>query len=136
MKVEIEIPEGVTAELSDTTTTVKGPKGELKREFATPLAEIKKDGNKITIKSKNERREAKAIAGTIGAHLRNMIHGVQEGYIYKLRSVFSHFPVTLKVENNEFKIGARSKGKVECASCVLFSYTSRTTSKNKKFRGK
>jgi len=104
MKFETEIPDGVTVELSGSALTAKGPKGELSREFATALVEIKKDGKKISIISKNERREARAMAGTIAAHLRNMIAGVREGYTYKLTSVFSHFPLTLQVEGNNFKV--------------------------------
>ena len=104
MKLETEIPEGISVDFIDSVLAVKGPKGELKRQFLTPIVDIKKDGNKIIIKSKNERREAKAMTGTVNAHLRNMIKGVQEEYTYKLRSVFSHFPVTLKVEGSQFKI--------------------------------
>ena len=42
--------------------------------------------------------------GTAVAHIRNMITGVTEGYTYKLKIVYSHFPVTAKVEGDKILI--------------------------------
>jgi large subunit ribosomal protein L6 len=36
--------------------------------------------------------------GTAAAHIRNMIRGVTKGYRYNLRTVYAHFPVTVKVD--------------------------------------
>ncbi|HLE65245.1 MAG TPA: 50S ribosomal protein L6, partial [Candidatus Bathyarchaeia archaeon] len=36
--------------------------------------------------------------GTAAAHVRNMIKGVTKGYKYSLRTVYAHFPVTVKVD--------------------------------------
>src|SRR5438046_10684509 len=36
--------------------------------------------------------------GTATAHVRNMIKGVTQGYKYDLRTVYAHFPVTVKVD--------------------------------------
>ena len=35
------------------------------------------------------------------AHVRNMIKGVTEGYIYTMKVVYSHFPVTIKIEGDK-----------------------------------
>ena len=50
------------------------------------------------------RRKEKALAGTWAAHLNNMVRGVDSGFEYKLKAVYSHFPMTIKVQGNEMTI--------------------------------
>ena len=58
-----------------------------------------------------------ALIGTIKAHTKNMIKGVTEGFEYKMKTVFSHFPIKTSVEGNEFIIqnflGERSARKAK-----------------------
>ena len=42
--------------------------------------------------------------GTFVAHINNMIKGVTEGFEYKMKTVFSHFPIKTSVDGNEFVI--------------------------------
>jgi large subunit ribosomal protein L6 len=44
------------------------------------------------------------MVGTIIAHIRNMVKGVTEGYTYRMRVVYSHFPITVKVEGDKVLI--------------------------------
>jgi len=104
IKKEIKIPEKVTANLENNILVIKGEKGELKRTFAHPLIDIKISDNKITIKGKNVRRKQKALIGTYVAHINNMIKGVNEGFEYKMKTVFSHFPIKTSVEEGTFVI--------------------------------
>jgi len=41
---------------------------------------------------------------TIAAHISNMIKGVQEKFEYELKSVFSHFPITIEAKGREVLI--------------------------------
>ena len=50
------------------------------------------------------RRKEKALAGTWAAHLNNMARGLNSGFEYKLKAVYSHFPMTIKVQGNEMTI--------------------------------
>jgi len=104
IKEQIKIPEGVTATLEKDILIIKGEKGELKRIFSHPKINVKVNGNLITIHSKDVRRKEKALIGTYVAHTKNMIKGVKEGFEYKMKTVFSHFPIKTLVENNEFII--------------------------------
>jgi len=103
-KEQITIPEGVTATLDIKVITIKGEKGELSRTFSHPKINIKINGNIIEIHSKNVRRKDKALIGTFIAHINNMIKGVSQGFEYKMKTVFSHFPIKTSVEGNEFII--------------------------------
>jgi ribosomal protein L6, bacterial type len=77
----IEIPAGVEVTEKDNSITVKGPKGELTREFS-PKIKLTVEGNeaKFTRESDND----KALHGTMRSNLNNMIIGVTEGYEKKL----------------------------------------------------
>ena len=100
----MEIPEGVNIRYENNILTVTGPKGELKREFVHPCVELKIEGSKVIISSKNERRKNKAVVGTWAAHIKNMIIGIQKGWKAKLKVVYSHFPIKISVEGNKVKI--------------------------------
>jgi large subunit ribosomal protein L6 len=101
---EIEVPEGVELKLSGKTVEVSGAKGKLSRKFDVPGLELKTEGEKILIETSSSRRKRRAAVGMILAHLTNMLKGVTEGFTYKLRVVYSHFPITVKVEDKRVLI--------------------------------
>ncbi len=82
-KQKIEIPAKTEVTLIDGLFTVKGPKGELKREFKTAI-EIKIDGSNITLTPVRKSLETSALWGTYASHIVNMIKGVNEHYVKKL----------------------------------------------------
>ncbi len=104
MNEQIEIPEGVTATFENNILIIKGEKGELKRTFSHPKIDVNVKGNNINIQSKNVRKKEKALFGTYVAHMKNMIHGVNQGFEYKMKTVFSHFPIKTSVEEDKFVI--------------------------------
>lgn len=99
---EIIAPEGVTVEVDGNKVKVSGGKGEIKREFKLAHGvKIQKQDNKITAASESSDRKTKALVGTIIAHIRNMIKGVREGYTYRMKIVYSHFPMNVKVDGDK-----------------------------------
>lgn len=44
------------------------------------------------------------MVGTTTARIRNLIRGVTDGFTYKLKVVYAHFPVTIKVHDKERKL--------------------------------
>jgi large subunit ribosomal protein L6 len=101
---QITIPEELSATYDDNTFTIKGEKGELSRTFLHPKIRVKLNNNMIEIHSKDVRRKEKALIGTYVAHINNMIKGLTEGFEYKMKTVFSHFPIKTSVEGNKFVI--------------------------------
>jgi len=101
---KITLPEGVNAIFENDKLTIKGEKGELFRIFSHPKINLKLNGNIIEINSKNVRKKEKALIGTYVAHINNMTKGVTVGFEYKMKTVFSHFPIKTSVEGNEFII--------------------------------
>lgn len=102
---ELKIPEDVKVEIENCIIKVSGPKGTLERKIDfLQRFKIEKEGSKIKVISESDRRKNKALVGTIVAHIRNMIIGVREGFTYKLKIVFSHFPINVKVEKDKVLI--------------------------------
>ena len=104
LREEVEIPEGVEAKLDGKTVEVSGPKGKLSRTFDMPGVSLSKKGGSVLIETSFPRRRHRAAVGTIKSHLRNMIKAVTEGFTYKLKVVYSHFPITVKVEGRRVMI--------------------------------
>ncbi|MES3005739.1 MAG: 50S ribosomal protein L6 [Patescibacteria group bacterium] len=82
-KQKLEIPAKTEVTFVDGLFTVKGPKGELKREFKNSIA-IKIDGSIITLEPVKKTLETNALWGTYASHIKNMIAGVNTPYIKKL----------------------------------------------------
>ena len=102
--VEIELPEGVSAEVEGTTIKVKGPKGEVKKTFIHPRVSILINAGKIILDSKKATKKEKVVLGTFTAHLKNMVKGVQEHFVYKLKICSGHFPMNVSLSGNNLVI--------------------------------
>jgi large subunit ribosomal protein L6 len=102
--LEVKIPEGVKVEIQGGKVKVSGEKGEVERSFVEKGIKIELVGEKIVISSESERKKFRALVGTIAAHIKNMIEGVTKGFTYRLRVVYTHFPVTVRVEGDKVLI--------------------------------
>lgn len=124
MEKIIHIPQGVNAEIKDLVVKVKGKKGELEKSFQNPLynslVKINKEGSAVKVTTLSDKRKIKSIVGTIAANISKMVKGVTEGYVYKLKIVYLHFPMTVKVAGNEVVItnflGGKSPKKAKILS--------------------
>ena len=79
----LTIPSGVTLENNQNLITIKGPKGELKKQFST-LISINVENDKLTTIRANEEKHTKQLHGTTNSLLAGMIKGVSEGFSKKL----------------------------------------------------
>lgn len=104
MECEVEIPEGVEVNISGNVISVKGKLGQLQREFNLDRIKTEKKDSKLVLSMEKPRSKERAYLGTITAHLKNMIRGVTEGYVYKLKIIFAHFPINASVEGNRVVI--------------------------------
>ncbi len=95
----IQVPENVDVNFEGKKIIVKGSKGALTRDFSFAPIAIEGDGKSIRIWAKWPRKKEAALVGTIYSHIQNMITGVTKGYSYKLKIVFSHFPISVKVQD-------------------------------------
>ncbi len=104
--IDIAIPEGIDVLYDNNILKIKGEKGEIARRFFNPHIEVAIKDSKIHISFKGKKftRKIKALMHTWRAHIVNMFNGVKEGYEYKLRIFYTHFPMSVKVEGNKVVI--------------------------------
>jgi large subunit ribosomal protein L6 len=94
----IQVPDGVDVSLAERKVTVKGNKGTLTRDFSHAPISIDVNGKTVRVWAEWPRKKEAALVGTIHSHIQNMINGVQKGFSYKLKIVFSHFPISVNVQ--------------------------------------
>ena len=95
----IQVPDDVEVTVEGRKVTVKGVKGTLTRNFSDAPVSIELDKKTIRIWAEWPRKKETALVGTIYSHIQNMITGVRKGFTYKLKIVFSHFPISVKVKD-------------------------------------
>jgi large subunit ribosomal protein L6 len=100
----IQVPDNVDVKMDGKKIIFKGEKGSLTRDFSFAPIAIEGEGKTIRIWAKWPRKKEAALVGTIYSHINNMITGVTKGYQYKLKIVFSHFPISVKVQGKEVLI--------------------------------
>lgn len=103
LRETVDLPEGVSATSDNGIITVKGPKGEVVKAMKHPKVKIEVDGHVIFSAEKATKREKTQIF-TYRAHLRNMIAGVQEPYVYKVKICSGHFPMNVAINNGELQV--------------------------------
>lgn len=94
----IQVPAEVEVSLEGRKITVKGPKGTLTRDFSHEPVSIELNGKLVKTWVEWPRKKESALVGTINSHIQNMITGVTKGFTYKLKIVFSHFPISVKLK--------------------------------------
>jgi large subunit ribosomal protein L6 len=100
----VDIPEGVTITIDDRKVTVKGQKITLERELPVSRITMVLQGNRVVLTCNLPKKKENALLGTFRSHITNMIIGVTGGFEYKMKIVYSHFPVKTTVKGTEFVI--------------------------------
>ena len=83
-KQELSIPAGVTVTVANGVITVKGKGGELKRTFDERVVTVNVTDGKVTVTKKGSDKKASQLWGTVAAHIKNMIAGVEKPFERKL----------------------------------------------------
>lgn len=103
-KMPVEVPSSVDFTLDGNTVSVKGPKGELSREFHERVVIAFEDGT-ATVTRQDDERESRALHGLSRALLANMVTGVAEGFRRDLEIVGVGYRAALKGNDIELQLG-------------------------------
>mmetsp|Transcript_2938 Transcript_2938/g.5098 ORF Transcript_2938/g.5098 Transcript_2938/m.5098 type:complete len:202 (+) Transcript_2938:122-727(+) len=137
----VEIPDGVEVEVKARKVKVTGKLGTLERDFKHIMMECrlatKEEGGdeEADIPPVEKRvvqvdlwfatRKQLACVRTVCSHIENMIVGVQQGFCYKMRFVYSHFPINVSISGNTVEIrnflGERRVRKVDLLPGVKYT---------------
>ena len=104
VNVTITIPEGVEAKVDGRKVLIKGPLGRIEHDFSHAPISIKHEEGQLKVEASWPDKKINAMVGTISSHIKNMITGVVKGFRYKLKIVFAHFPMSIKIQNKEVLI--------------------------------
>lgn len=105
MTKRIRLPQEISVSIQEgNKVTLKGPKGELSRTFKTHRVKVTNEGNVITFTGTPDNKQTGVLVETISAHVKNMVEGLIYGYEYKLKVVYSHFPMSIAVEKGVVNI--------------------------------
>ena len=96
---EVVIPENVKVSFKSHVLTVEGPLGKTYKIFKKIPVDIQLSEDKVMLKAQGTRNSNYAIMNTARSIIRNILEGVVEGYTIKMKIVFSHFPITVKVQD-------------------------------------
>lgn len=97
----IEVPKDIVVKLGEGVVELSknGLASETKLAFP-----VKHEGNKIIIEDEKPTKNDKKLIKSLVAHIKNMIAGLQEKYVYKLQICAVHFPMNVVVKGNELII--------------------------------
>lgn len=100
----IEIPEGVEVRVEGNRVSVKGPKGELSRDFNKNM-QFEQVEKTLLVKRPNDERENVAMHGLTRSLLNNMVEGVSKGFEKKLQLTGVGYRANLKGRDLELQLG-------------------------------
>jgi large subunit ribosomal protein L6 len=116
----ITLPDGVDATVDHLDMTVEGDAGSVTRRLWFPDVTVSvetverpvDDGEEteteaveaIVVATEANDAKTRSTVGTFESHVRNMIHGVTEGWTYEMEVFYAHFPMQVDVEGDHVVI--------------------------------
>ncbi|HXH33426.1 MAG TPA: 50S ribosomal protein L6 [Plantibacter sp.] len=103
-RLPIDIPAGVTIDVTGQIVSVKGPKGELTLTVASPI-EVKLEDAQLLVTRPDDERNSRSLHGLTRTLIANQIIGVTQGYSKGLEVVGTGYRVAQKGSSVEFALG-------------------------------
>jgi large subunit ribosomal protein L6 len=103
-KRPVPLPNGVTAQVTDGTVSVKGPKGELKLKLVPEVEGAVADGG-IAITPREQTDRARAMWGMQRTLVNNLVRGVTEGFTEKLEVSGVGYRAAVQGKNLQLQLG-------------------------------
>lgn len=101
---EITVPKNVAVTVTKKDVSVKGKLGELTKSFKLERVKAEQKDETLTLSMENAKTQEKANLGSIAAHIKNMVDGVERGHKYALKILYKHFPINVSIEKDRVVI--------------------------------
>lgn len=121
----VVLPAGVEIKQDGNNITVKGPKGELTREFSSDI-KMNIEGNEVTFTRPNDSKEMKTIHGTTRANFNNMVVGVSEGFQKALELIGVGYRAQVQVNKLTLNVGYSHPVEMTAPEGVTFEVPANT----------
>ena len=103
-KMPVDLPQGVSATIGADSVTVKGAKGSLTLAIKSGITVVQQDKH-LEVQAATTAEGLNAVAGSIRAHLANMVTGVTKGYEKKLELVGVGYRAAVQAKNLTLTLG-------------------------------
>jgi len=98
---ELDIPEEVEVKLiNEKIVEIKGPLGTVRKSFEGVPVRFKIEDNKIKYEIYWKGKKGYSLVNTIAGRIKNVFVGVTQGYTYKMKAYYVHFPINMSVEGD------------------------------------
>jgi len=104
LREEIPIPEGIEVVVAGPKIQLKGKAGQIERNYSLPGIRVTKQNSSLVIQSEKATKRENKVVKTIKAHIKNMIMGSQEPFVYTLKVCSGHFPITVTSNDKRLEI--------------------------------
>ena len=91
---EITIPEGISIDIEKNDLIIGKNEKSIRRSFDSRI-NAKVEGNKLIIETSKSKKKERKLMGTLKAHIKNILEGLNEPFKYKLQIATVHFPMTV-----------------------------------------
>jgi large subunit ribosomal protein L6 len=115
-ETNIEIPEDFDASYEEGVFTLSNGE-EVSKKMEHALVDVEIEGQEVSFSTRSTKKDIQSIVHTFRAHVENMIEGLQDEHVYRMKGVYAHFPMTIKQESDQVVIenfmGERNPRKVD-----------------------
>jgi large subunit ribosomal protein L6 len=125
-RLPISVPAGVTVDIDGATVTVKGPKGTLSHEVASPITVVRSEDGTLEVARPNDERMSRSLHGLTRTLVSNMVIGVTDGYSKALEISGTGYRVVAKGSDLEFALGYSHPVLIEAPEGITFAVESPT----------
>lgn len=107
MKIEVE----------DDSVRVERDGEKVEKKLKHPLVNVEKINDKVVVTGEKDNKKIESVVRTFVSKIENAIRGTKEGYEYRLKIVYKHFPMDVKVQDDRLEVsnflGEKSKRKAK-----------------------
>jgi large subunit ribosomal protein L6 len=103
-KNPIHVPDGVDVKLQGSLITVKGPKGELKWNYAAGM-KVSVEDNSIIVERPSDTKQFRSLHGTTRSIIANMVTGTSAGYERILEIIGVGYRAQIQGQKINFMLG-------------------------------
>lgn len=125
-RMPISVPSGVSVDIEGATVTVKGPKGTLTHEVASPIEVAKAEDGTVEVTRPDDARLSRSLHGLTRTLVSNMVIGVTDGYSKALEISGTGYRVVAKGNTLEFALGFSHPVIIEAPQGITFAVESPT----------
>jgi large subunit ribosomal protein L6 len=124
-RLPVTVPAGVEIKVDGNTLYVKGPKGELRREFL-PAVTVALEEGQLVVTRRSDEAQDRAIHGTSRALINNMVTGVSTGFKKVLEIDGVGYRAEMNDETLVLYLGYSHPVRVEPKSGISFEVETKT----------